>query len=288
MKDIGNLLKKKRLLLDWSLEKASKETKITVDKLEAIEEGNLAFFVDDFSYLKFYVRYYFNYLNLDFEEYKDVFYSEIDAFQHTQTVLTVEKSKQLNENLKKRIESTTSTITKEHRKLDYSMISLIVVLIFLVGVVGFVAINYGQDIFGSDKPSLSVTPTTTATPTPDVTTTPDAAQSQLYVEKEAFNRYLLKGYSENEEVKIDVHFNHETWTRFLINDVVSNNPVSTTYKPDEKIQLIINAVDETKVTIHLGYYQGNEIYINGKRLELDETVANLTNGQQIDLVFKGE
>lgn len=290
MKEIGELLRKKRLLLDKTLEEISQETKVTIDKLKAIEDGNLDFFEDDFSYLKFYVRFYFKHLNLDFEEHKDAFFKEIDLYQQTQTIQTVQNNKKMNESIRKRVEATTSTLSKDKRKIDYSMISLIVVIICLIGVIGYVAINYGKDLFkpSTEAPIVVATPSSTPDVTIDPIVTPPIVTSTLLVEKEDFKRYLIKGYQTNEEVKIDIEFAQDTWTRILVNDVVSNNPASAIYKPSEKIQFIINAQDETKVTIHLGYYLGNKIFINGVALELDEKVANLTSGQQVDLVFKGE
>ena len=57
MKEIGATLKKRREELGYTLEEMSNKTRISVAQLKALEDGDLEFFKDDLSYVRYFVRF---------------------------------------------------------------------------------------------------------------------------------------------------------------------------------------------------------------------------------------
>ncbi len=58
MEEIGKLLKEKRLELGLTIEEVSEKTRLTQKHIKALEEGDISFFHDDLSYLRFFVKSY--------------------------------------------------------------------------------------------------------------------------------------------------------------------------------------------------------------------------------------
>ena len=54
MKEIGATLRKRREELGYTLEEMSNKTRISVAQLNALEEGDLEFFKDDLSYVRYF------------------------------------------------------------------------------------------------------------------------------------------------------------------------------------------------------------------------------------------
>ncbi|MDE6195628.1 MAG: helix-turn-helix domain-containing protein, partial [Erysipelotrichaceae bacterium] len=72
MKKIGLLLKQRREELGLSIEEVSHRTRLTIKYIKAIEEGDISYFKDDLSYLRFFLRSYCETIDLDFCELKDL------------------------------------------------------------------------------------------------------------------------------------------------------------------------------------------------------------------------
>lgn len=288
MKNIGKALKEKRFEKELSLEQISKDTKISVDKLRAIESGNYDFFEDDFSYIKFYVRYYCQNLGIDFEEYKTDFFASMDEHEKTQSMKAIELTNEMNERVKKRVDASKTTLHHEKRKVDYSILSFFLVVAVLISAGIYVALNYGPLLFSesTDEPLVLVTPTPSVETT--VEPTPEIVVNELRVEQNTFSEYYIYDFSDNQEITVQFNFASDTWVQLSIDGVVTNNPSSGTYTTGDSIQLILNATDEKVVFINLGKYLGNEIYINNELLVLDDSVKDKNSGQEIKLVFRGE
>ena len=73
MKNVGQKLKARREELGYTLEEMSTRTKIQPHYLKAIENGDLEFFKDDLSYLRYFLRFYCQALQIDFEEIRNEF-----------------------------------------------------------------------------------------------------------------------------------------------------------------------------------------------------------------------
>ena len=72
MKEIGQKLRERREELGFTLEQMCEKTKVTIPNLKAIEAGDLEYFDNDLSYLRFYIKYYCQALYLDYEPFRTV------------------------------------------------------------------------------------------------------------------------------------------------------------------------------------------------------------------------
>ena len=70
MENIGKMLKEKRLELGLSIDDISEKTRLTPKDVKALEEGDMSFFHEDLSYLRFFVKIYCEAVNIDFERCK--------------------------------------------------------------------------------------------------------------------------------------------------------------------------------------------------------------------------
>ena len=83
MEKIGNMLKEKRIELGMSVEDISEKTRLTTKHIKALEEGDISFFHEDLSYLRFFVKSYCDAVGIDFEDMKDELRESIDDYTMT-------------------------------------------------------------------------------------------------------------------------------------------------------------------------------------------------------------
>ncbi len=303
MKDIGSKLRARREELGLSIEELSIKTKIQPHYLRALEEGNIEFFSDDVSYLKYFMRFYCKAIEFDFEEIRPEFDQRIAKYQDTVVLKKVEVDTHLKNLVKQRINESNASLKLEKKRIDYSLISFILVVIVIVGCVVFFSITYGPGIFeswfgGNDKPIVEVTPLPSTTPstTPEATETPEVVSPEnlplIVTPVESnygrFDTYELRGWSTNELVSIRVDYGVETWMQVLIDDVVTNNPASKIYQAGESMEVLQNATDDLVITLHFGKLSGNVIYINNQEYTLADDVKDITGSQRIHFILKGE
>ena len=97
MEKIGNMLKEKRIELGMSVEDISEKTRLTTKHIKALEEGDISFFHEDLSYLRFFVKSYCDAVGIDFEDMKDELRESIDDY-----TMTSVQSAQLSQDVYKR------------------------------------------------------------------------------------------------------------------------------------------------------------------------------------------
>ena len=306
MEKIGKVLHDRRIELNKTIEEVSKDSKITVDKLKAIEEGNLAYFHGDFSYLKFYVRFYCNYLGIDYEKYKNEFFDSLDEYSNTEIIKNIEFNQNINDSINRNLNAKLKKQGSKGKRarIDYSLLTFIIVSVFIVGVCIFGIYKF---IINGDHEQNNIVPDNGIVDNQenvddenkdneiiidgeDVDNEDDNSEhkTELIIEMQSFKDYLIKGFKDDEDVCININFNHDTWSNFMINGVSTNNPAGGIYHPNDKIELKVKPQKDMIISINLGYYDTNEIYINDKLLVLHDNVKNLTSGQTINLIFKGE
>ena len=80
MEKLSNRLKAKRLETGLTIEEVSEKTRLTTKHIKALEEGDMEFFKDDLSYLRFFLRSYCDAVGFDFEEAKPLLHETIDSY----------------------------------------------------------------------------------------------------------------------------------------------------------------------------------------------------------------
>lgn len=128
MKEIGATLKKRREELGYTLEEMSNKTRISVAQLKALEDGDLEFFKDDLSYVRYFVRFYCQALYLDFDPLRDQLSQDLDQFTETMSLKAIHDREEMQSNIEKKISRASGTLKKEKKKIDYSLVSLLAVI----------------------------------------------------------------------------------------------------------------------------------------------------------------
>ena len=141
MEEIGRLLKEKRLELGLTIEEVSDQTRLTQKHIKALEEGNISFFHDDLSYLRFFVKSYCDVLGLDFE---DKLRKDVNDYTMTFTTSAQINHEEIEKNIAKSEKlskvSTANVKTRQKRRFrkpDMSLVSLIAIVAVVAIVIMF-------------------------------------------------------------------------------------------------------------------------------------------------------
>lgn len=301
MKNVGLRLKEQREEVGFTLEEMSAKTKITTPQLRALEEGDLDFFKEDISYVPYFVRFYAQALYLDYETLRVDVDNAIKDLHHTQKLKVVAQNKALKENIDSRIKDkkmskNTSMLRSEgKRKIDYSLLSLLVFIILLL--ITLIVIFFVFVFPMINKPAASNNDNTIISlpenpndvdekPAEDDPSIPFV--SAIVISQVDAREYDITGYTDNEEVLITVTFVRDVWMKVYIDGVATDNPKSKTYKKDEVMEIRLLAKDDMNVMLHFGNLKDNVVRINDEEIVWDDSIANWLRGIKISFRFKGE
>jgi len=301
MKNVGLRLKEQREEVGFTLEEMSAKTKITTPQLRALEEGDLDFFKEDISYVPYFVRFYAQALYLDYETLRVDVDNAIKDLHHTQKLNVVAQNKALKENIDSRIKDkkmskNTSMLRSEgKRKIDYSLLSLLVFIILLL--ITLIVIFFVFVFPMINKPAASNNDNTIISlpenpndvdekPAEDDPSIPFV--SAIVISQVDAREYDITGYTDNEEVLITVTFVRDVWMKVYIDGVATDNPKSKTYKKDEVMEIRLLAKDDMNVMLHFGNLKDNVVRINDEEIVWDDSIANWLRGIKISFRFKGE
>lgn len=301
MKNVGLRLKEQREEVGFTLEEMSAKTKITTPQLRALEEGDLDFFKEDISYVPYFVRFYAQALYLDYETLRVDVDNAIKDLHHTQKLNVVAQNKALKENIDSRIKDkkmskNTSMLRSEgKRKIDYSLLSLLVFIILLL--ITLIVIFFVFVFPMINKPAASNNDNTIISlpenpndvdekPAEDDPNIPFV--SAIVISQVNAREYDITGYTDNEEVLITVTFVRDVWMKVYIDGVATDNPKSKTYKKDEVMEIRLLAKDDMNVMLHFGNLKDNVVRINDEEIVWDDSIANWLRGIKISFRFKGE
>ena len=291
MKEIGEALRNKREELGLTIDEVSSRIKISTSKITAIENGDIGFFENNLSYLKYYVRFYCKELDFDYNEIKNQLSDDIDAYNKEINDTKLLEIDQMQKNINERIKTHTNVKKHEKKKIDISFFLILLMIILLI--VAFIFGGYKliqSGIFSNnDNGVVTETPIVVdVVNTPEPTSTPEATvtvAATINVEQETAAIYNLTGYDDQQEVTIKVEFAHETWARVIVDNIVKESPATAIYNAGDSIELVVNATLGMDVEIHLGYYKGNVIKINDQVVTLDSSIKDLEGGQKIHFIF---
>lgn len=301
MKNVGLRLKEQREEVGFTLEEMSAKTKITTPQLRALEDGDLDFFKEDISYVPYFVRFYAQALYLDYETMRVEVDNAIKDLHHTQKLKVVAQNKALKENIDGRIKdkkfskNTPMLRPAGKRKVDYSLLSLIVFIILLL--ITLVVIFFVYVFPMINQPSTNNNDNTIIAlpenpndldekPNEDDSSIPFV--SAIEVIQVNAREYDITGYVDNEEVLITVTFVRDVWMKVYIDGVATDNPKSKTYKKDEVMEIRLLAKDDMNVLLHFGNLKDNTVRINDDQIVWDDSIANWLRGIKISFRFKGD
>jgi len=314
MDKIGNLLKEKRLEKGMTVEEISEKTRLTMKHIKALEEGDISYFKDDLSYLRFFLKAYCNALDLDFETIKEELQNSIDDYttsfskeallEHAQ----IEKGiKQTNEKMKrpekaKKNKRRTKRNGKKHRSIDISLLSfLAIVIVILIGLIfAFVMWFQGnrgsEDDINNNKPPVAEVPTYTQDPQPDPKPEPikekETEEKEMTITKKSEDSgqviYTMEHLKADEEIDIEITFGSNSSFRVLVNDQELSDPPRGIRPYKTVLHVREKATDGKKILLAFGFMQNNSIKVNGKALEIPAALVNKQGSALIQFDVKGE
>lgn len=286
---IGSLLKARREELGFSLSQLSEKTKVPLHKLQAIEDDNIAYFKDEITYLKFYVRYYFNALHLNFEDYKDLFNTSIEMYTETAKLIKTQEMRELHERVasgaNKQFQKTTKTIKKRPRQAlrsDLAFISMIVIGLLIVLALLFVFFQSVLPILTQTKGDQQVI----VIPNPierekDPIEEPDDEPEEPVVfsvvktskldKNGQLTIYEVSGFTEGDAVTIEVEIRaSKSWVSSKVDGVSTVNPPRRDYLRGEIYTLIVTAQTGRGIEVYVGNLNRQILRINGTVISMDQ------------------
>lgn len=301
MKNVGLRLKEQREEVGFTLEEMSAKTKITTPQLRALEEGDLDFFKEDISYVPYFVRFYAQALYLDYDTLRVEVDNAIKELHHTQKLKVVAQNKMIKENIdgrinEKKVSKNTAMLRPAgKRKVDYSLLSLLVFIILLL--ITLIVIFFVYVFPMINRPAASNNDNTIISlpenpndvdekPSEDDPNIPFV--SAIVISQVNAREYDITGYEANEEVLITVTFVRDVWMKVYIDGVATDNPKSKTYKKDEVMEIRLLAKDDMNVMLHFGNLKDNVVRINDEEIVWDDSIANWLRGIKVSFRFKGE
>lgn len=281
MEKIANTLRERREELGLSIEDINEKTKLPIQHIIALENGDISYFKEDLSYLQFFVRSYCNALDLDYAEIKGDVFDSVDNFTQAYEVQEEERRKQMGEDImknslklkrdkidldddtndkatkspkpisRKKIDLAGST--KKVRKVEPSVVILIVLLLGVIAVLGVKALSPSSDNqAGNQKPEETVTEPIVPEEEkePEKEKEPEAPKSKFEAKRDdskAANSeviYNVTGFKAGDVVKITATVPSDCWMQFYLNGQRFNDANWRTFTPDEEIVMELTITNE--------------------------------------------
>lgn len=286
MIEIGNSFKERREELGFTLKQMSDKTRVPVNKLQAIESGDLKFFENEFTYLKFYVRYYCNALHLDFELYRDQLDLALDEFSNTTKMLKITELNDIQNRVKERINK-----PLKKKKIDISFISFVssIVLLIITLLLVFVFLilpnlNKEEDLILDNNSEI---------PTPienidDEDAIVEEIPKVLSVNQVDSVNYEITGFNDNQELAMLINFKSNAYVRIRVDGDTAVNLPSKLYNVGSTLDFKFNASNETILEVYIGWMNGNTIIINDLIIPIDSDIARRNGSVTFTFRLRGE
>ena len=287
MLEIGNSLRERREELGFSLKQMSDKTRVPINKLQAIENGDLKFFENDFTYLKFYIRYYCNALHLDFEIYRDQLDLALDEFSNTTKMLKISEVNEIQDRVRERINKPLN-----RKKFDISFISFVSSIVLLVITLLLVFVFLILPNLNKDEEAL-INNNNTDIPSPienidDVDTEVEETPKVLSVSQIDSVNYEITGFNDLQELAMLINFKSNAYVRIRVDGDTAVNLPSKLYNVGSTLDFKFNATNDTILEVYIGWMNGNTISINDIVIPIDSEIASRNGSVTFTFRLRGE
>lgn len=307
MENIGKLLKEKRLEMGMSVEDVSKKTRLTQKHIKAIEEGDIKFFHNDLSYLRFFVKSYCEVLHIDFEEIKDDLRESVDDYTTTftmaaqQTHHEIEKHVANSEKLtsvqspdaktvKTRTTKKSTSKVRSLKKTDFSLVSLVAVVGLVAIVIICAFVLYWKNDSGkpeTDKnekqPVANVQkengenqyPATTEKEKEKEKEKEQDTSKNITVTQTDVTHYTIDNAKEGDELNFEVTFGGSSSAfSVTVDGVVLADPASKAYEYLSTVKAKVVAKKGMRIQLYFGWLNATSMKLNGKNVKIDDSIVN--------------
>ncbi len=306
MEEIGKLLKEKRLELGLTIEEVSEKTRLTQKHIKALEEGDIHFFHDDLSYLRFFVKSYCEVLGIDFEEIKNELRKDVNDY--TMTFVTsaqldheeMEKNIANSEKLTK-VQKTSAKLNKVRRfkKPDMSLVSLIaivavVAIILMFAFVVFLRSDANNDQINKEQP---VAPEQSGEGMNQYPTTNEEEQKpqqneepkEIEITKTGITNYTIANLKENDELTFEVTFaGSSSAFSASVDGKVLEEPEAKIYDYQSVAKGTVPVKPGMILELDFGWVYNTQIKINDKNVKLDDSIVKSNGSATIQFVIEGD
>ncbi|MGX8851945.1 helix-turn-helix domain-containing protein [Amedibacillus sp. YH-ame10] len=316
MENIGKRLKEKRLELGLTVEDISSKTRLTQKHIKALEEGNLKFFHDDLSYLRFFVKSYCEAVDIDFEDIKDELRESVNDYTQTISLSTIhdheviEKSVANSEKLTKvQSDDARKTHVRKHahshinakniKKVDFSLVSLVAVVSVVAIVIVFGLVMYFKSVENTDTNKTDKQPIANeqnkngnnSYPTTDEEDNKkdNEETKEMSVTKNDVTHYTIDNTKDGDDLKFEVYFGgSNSGFSMTVDGVVLSEPAARVYNYQTTATGTIKAKKGSKVQIYIGWVYDTSIKINGKNVKIDDTIVRSAQQATLEFTITGE
>lgn len=290
MEKIAEILKERRKALNLSVEEISKRTRLTVKHIKAIESGDLSFFNDDLAYLRYFVKAYCDAVDIDFEELKDELRQSVDDF--TTNTLKIEEVK--HEEIKKNIDkhkpltivgnnqyvSRGDRFIHKTKRIDTSLITLIIVGVIVIGVVvgSIVFLTKDNNVTKKEDVPTEKIPVASADNNvvenekkDDAIDEKDEVVKEMEIVKDGITSYTINNLKKGDKLVIESTFNGSNCGYSAT--INGNNTIdSQTYKLGTTAKNEVVVDENTTISLWYGCMVEVHIEVNGQVLKTDDSI----------------
>ena len=284
MASTGTILKEKRIEAGLTLKDISRQTKITLAQLEAIEAGNVGYFEDDTSFYRFRTLYYGRLLKVDEVELKKSIDQDLENYFQELSKTQQLKQIQIKENVKAKTTHTKSL----KRKIDFPWISMVLVIIVVIAAVGFVFINQFINNQASTTINEGIAFKFPLVVDPgEIEIVEEPVIKELSVKKiDGLNYEIINSSS---TPILTVLIKEDTYLWFKKNNKALANPKSgVRYNTGEtnRLEIPLSISNGDVIQIDFGYIRTSKVLVDGIEIPLNSSYPD--NSAKIKLTFKEE
>lgn len=313
MEKIGTQLKERRIELGYSIEEMSEKTRLTIKHIRAIEDGDIKYFNDDLSYLRYYLKSYCDALGVPFHQIKEQLNFSIQDYTMTFDKSMILQHEQMEQNIKEnssRLQNKTKIKRVKKRKfnIDISLLSLLSIIVSIIIGLIFAFVVWFQDNKEEEvslvynKPPVATVPEVEesqnnnetsikepVTNSSNVDENKEEEVKEMTVEKISDTNFIVKNLKKDTELDIEILFGSNSSFRALVDGNVLSDPAPKTYYPYKTLLHVKEkAANGKKIQLAFGFMQNNQIKLNGKELQFDEKIINKQGSVVVEILVEGE
>ena len=291
MKEIGKVLQEKRIAAGLEIDAISAKTRLTPKHIKALEEGDISFFHDDLSYVRFFVKSYCEVVGADFDELKDDLRKCIDSYTTDIVVGKQNEVEQKNRKIVSNIKehkpkvSVGETSLKHKKSTDTGFITLIAVFVVVAALLGgaaFMLLSKGdkQPNKQDDLPIAEVekddankenNQTQNGNVDKDENKEENKEVKEMSITMKTPTSYVIDHVKEGEPLKIETTFNGSS-SGYSV--TINGKEVKTegVYQFQETAKTEVKVEKGMKASLYIGCMVNVDIKVNGKVVKTDESI----------------
>jgi transcriptional regulator with XRE-family HTH domain len=294
MEKIGQILKERREEFGFTLAQMSDKTKVPLPKLRAIEEGNIQYFKDEMTYVKFYVKYYCNALHINYDEFREDLSSSLDTFNETSQFNRTQELKTIHERVKGKVEvkDDQSKPRKKRKKIKFDFL-LLSLFVFIGVIVSGLLFVFSTEVYPllvnqtNDTNNFVNVPDPIDQEKPVVDPEPEPEEIVFNINQVDSTHYEISGYEIGETIQFKLLIKSDSYISVRINGKITSNPQRKIYTKGTIMQLSVQASDDLEIQIYVGYVYLNQLFIQDKRVEFNPELAQKNVSSTFIFIFKG-